>query len=207
MVIIKLREQYIKLELLKLKNRVALVSSVQDLRVLYAEYCKLNIFLMNNISNYEVDYELFSNDFGNCYTYALGLDCPNVFYKKFEEFEKGYRDFSIGFISNPMVTGDLCRCSDFSNKLMFNLIKDLEDLQIEYFDSDFGIKNIHGGSKIAIFYNNGFICRDFHVIRENIDGSWSEKCGYGGNVQIIDEPQNNPYHLLKVLELKKPKIK
>ena len=90
MVIIKLREQYIKLELLKLKNRVALVSSVQDLRVLYAEYCKLNIFLMNNISNYEVDYELFSNDFGNCYTYALGLDCPDVFYKKFEEFEKGY---------------------------------------------------------------------------------------------------------------------
>ncbi len=175
--------------------------------MLYAEYCKLSILLTSSLPMFDEDYESLNKDFGNCYTYALGLDCPSVFYKKFEEIEKGYRDFNIGFVSNPKVIGDLSRCDDFTNKIMKNLESDFETLQIEYFDSDFTKENSHNGYKIAIFYNNGFICRDFHVIRENKDGSWSEKCGYGGEVKKINNPQKNPYPLLKVLELRKPRLR
>ncbi len=198
----------IKKEMLKIRKMTETAKFYEEVRILYAEYCKLNILLSGN-PNYDVDYDLLNYDPGNCYTYALGLDCPDIFYQKFQEFKRHYVNLDIGFISNPSDIRSLATCSksEFKDKLMSDLKDDLNALKVEYFDSDFNKRNIHGGYKIAIFYNIDFMFKDFHVIRENEDKVWSQKSGYGSYITTLSNPQDSSYRLIKVLEIKKPSLK
>ena len=68
--------------------------------------------------------------------------------------------------------------------------KDLEALNIQFYETNQRALNEHGGYKIAV-YNKGL---DFHMKRQNCDGSWSEKMGYTFNFKQSDSiKETNPH--------------
>ena len=105
---------------------------------------------------------------------------------------------------------------DYTNKkeeIIKNIYDGFKVLGIEAYDSSIDQEIKHNGYKIALYIAN----YDFHMARENIDGSWSEKLGYSDDIIKIKSPYdtrvgcyNNTtkdYKLDRVIEIVKPTIK
>ena len=54
-----------------------------DIYKLYRDYLKLSMKLSFNNPSFEMDKSKYP--YGNCYSYALGLRCPEIFARMFDE--------------------------------------------------------------------------------------------------------------------------
>ena len=175
-----------------------------DVQKLYIDYLKEYIKLGTNKPTYLGDINNYKNC--NCYCYALGMNCPIL-------FSYIYYDIEIEpFIHN----GGFLNFRSYTNKkeeMIKNIYDDFDVLGIEAYDSSIDEEIKHNGYKIALYIAS----YDFHVARENIDGSWSEKLGYSDKIVKIKNPYdtrvgfyNNTtkdYKLDRILEIVKPTIK
>lgn len=176
----------------------------EEIKKLYIEYLKLSMLLSTNKPNYKDDLHDYKR--GNCYCYALGIKFPYDFYSKYNELSEIPFVHSVGFISE--------NDDAFTKKeIMSSLYNDLNVLNIKYKNTNINAKN-KNGYKIAIYFDNIYkFFNNFHVARENVDGSWSEKLGYTSEILKFSSPtdsyyvKNLNYKLHKVLEITKPVIK
>lgn len=168
---------------------------------LYIRYLKLYMLLPIKSPEFDKNNPLYFN--GNCYCYALMLPIPEEFYNA---YMNAYADIDfplslrhdVGFISKK----------EFSlkpSKLLDNLKRDLDYLDIDYYETDIGSMNNHGGYKISL-YCNPF--EDFHFIREDSDGKWSHKLGYAGSIERINPSERiYNYNLVTTYEIVKPGVR
>ena len=108
----------------------------------------------------------------NCYAYALRA-CVN--FKNHEE------DLVPGFISS---TSWYYR--DDKEVLIKLFLKDLEALGLKAVSTTAETNSVQNSYKIAIYIEEG---KDFHFIRQDSDGNWSEKDGMYGKIRIVN-PEN-----------------
>lgn len=152
--------------------------SQRELMILYREYLKEIIRCRDNVT-YDMDYDYQSNTSNtNCYAYGLGAVIPEWFVEK---FDTGY-EFYPGVLSSK----DMPRTS---SDVIEHTYEDLENLGLFYKSCDPLESTSDGVYKIAIYTENisfllqMFGCNtDFHFKRQNIDGIWSEKLGFGRDI-------------------------
>jgi len=165
---------------------------------LYIEYLKLSVQLGTNSPLYSKDFDKYL--YCNCYCYALGLTLPSIIKLLYKHSTKDDMGHTIGFISKKDYKFDI-------NTILENLYMDLDTLKISVYDSDITKSPEHGGYKISLYLeNNG---EDFHFIRQNINGLWSDKLGYTNIIRDLDTPKppNFNYEYVKTFEIVKPIIK
>lgn len=178
-------------------------TSTIDVMRLYVRYLKLAVRLSTN-------YPIFQDTEarrGNCYTYAMGFKCPNIFWERYEELKyKQSMSFDVGIIG---ANGNRLRVlNDCTGALVDNFYVDCEALGIDVYDINFLEKPSHDGYKIYM-YKSKVEFGDFHFVRRNIDGTLSHKNGIDGDVQKVNNlgNLNSCYKLVKAFEIVKPVIR
>lgn len=169
---------------------------------LYYKYLKLLVQIQSPLADVKYDYRLHN---GNCHFYALCLPMPYVFKKKYEQVGNLKFQIDVGEIS-----GDSTRIRTES-ELLEKLYSDFEFLKIRYYDSAINKDPQYGGYKIAIFIDPFY---DYHFVRQNIDGMWSQKIGYKGDIYCFNENpldfinanNNLCYEYIKTIEIVKPTL-
>ena len=188
----------IKLKIIAIYKQLILHKemSTTEIKKLYIEYLKLCVCLGTNNPIFIEDFDKYEGV--NCYCYALGLSLPKLFIDRYLYASPDYISHSIGFISQSKYTKS-------ADERISNLYKDLTALNIKFYETDIHSENKHGGYKIAL-YNSPY---DFHFIRQNSNGMWSEKQGYSRRFIEMKEPRavGKSYELIKTLEIVKPTIK
>lgn len=176
----------------------------EEVHKLYIEYLKLYVMLTSSKPSFEED--LYKYDHCNCYCYALGLKCPDAFSTLFYEINGSMFVQKDGFLALKDKTDD-------KREILNNIYDDLEVLNYQIYETDKSSPLKHDGYKIAIYFNNPLSdYGDFHVSRENIDGSWSEKIGYLDDIRKFSDPDKTyyerfGYEVNNYLEIVKPTIK
>ena len=126
----------------------------------------------------------------NCYSYALQLDI-DLNTSKY---------FILGYIAN--------RKLEKYNKVRVidSFLKDCEKLNISACETNIEAENLIDTYKIAIFIKPELL-NNFHVIRQNIDGTWSHKPGWYRNPERIeldnDAFNREEWELATVMKLSK----
>lgn len=130
-----------------------------------------------------------TNEF-NCYAYALMLS----------DIDWGKNEVAPGFLSGQINLYDDVYWDHITCDGIVEYVKDdLKILGRKMKKDSFESKVVEGTYKIAIFVNeNGF-----HFIRQNIDETWSEKCGWEGKVQYIYPRYIPDYNLVGVYRISK----
>lgn len=165
---------------------------------LYIEYLKLYLEYNDVIPTSKYNEKKFSNS--NCYGFALDIPTPNIFKKLYERIE--IDDFLInpGFASFK-------RFAFTKSSTLENIFADFDSLGIKYFESSIQTPNTHNGYKIAIlFRGDGY---QVHFIRQNLNGTWSEKVGYSNLIRNFNNINESyyiklGYNLDMVYEIVKP---
>jgi len=165
---------------------------------LYIEYLKLFVQIGTNNPEYSKDFDKYF--LCNCYCYALGFKYPTLFHHIYKHITDEDFGHNIGFISKKDYIKDI-------NMILETLYSDLDILKISVYDSSINTHPKHGGYKISLFLENSG--EDFHFIRQNYDGSWSDKIGYTSTIRQLDypEPEDLNYKHVKTIEIVKPVIK
>lgn len=159
-------ELLVRLKILKLYKQLFTEKlRASDIKNSYIEYLKLVVLLGTNNPCFKENSKKYRHV--NCYGYALGIDLPEYIYKKYLNVESDGIRHNLGFASDK-------RFPVTVQEKLDNLFSDFETLNIKWFETDIERPNEHGGYKIAFYCDNW---RDFHLIRQNKDGSWSEKVG------------------------------
>ena len=124
------------------------------------------------------------NKFCNCYSYVL--DVP-------------IRDILRKIWAYPGIFHCEHECYVFSSEQLIKNVKDdLKALNFSYREEDGYL--YEGEWRIAIYYIPAISHRmpiGFHFVRQDEDGRWSEKAGWGMKVRIIKEKSNTPPDLSK----------
>ena len=108
-----------------------------DIYKLYRDYLKLSMKLSFNNPSFDMDKSCYP--YGNCYSYALGLKCPEIFARMFDEKCIMFFPYNIGLMHTFFTSYDRCE---------FDLESDLDSLGIKHFDVDYEDPCEHGGYKI-----------------------------------------------------------
>lgn len=194
-----MKELEIKLKIISIYRKLIFERNINIDKIieLYIEYLKLSVRLGTNNPTFHENSNKYR--YTNCYCYALGLTYPKLFHDMYYDIE--IEDFihNLGFISQkPFPWWDI-------DKELDNLYSDLEVLNIKFYETNIYSENKHGGYKIALYKAPS----DIHFLRQNADGTWSEKQGYTPRIVQMDEPRpiEKHYQLVKTLEIVKPVIK
>ena len=165
-----------------------------DIYRLYRDYLKLSMKLSFNNPSFEMDKSKYP--YGNCYSYALGLRCPKIFARMFDEKCIIFFPYNVGLMQTSFTSHDKCE---------LDLESDLDSLGIKHFDVDYDEPCEHGGYKISLYESDD----DFHFIRENSDGSWSHKLGFSASVEKVKPSKYlfDEYEYVKTLEIVKPLVR
>lgn len=170
--------------------------SAEKIEKLYLEYLKESIKLSTNKPKFEENTKKYKHT--NCYGYALEYSCPDIFMDLYEHINIDSFAFNLGFTSDEIY-----------NRYEFEynysaMMTDFENLDIHAFNSSIDSKNKYGGYKIAIYKSFG----DFHLLRQNMDGTWSHKLGYSNIIERVEplEYIEGEYERVNVLEIVKPTI-
>lgn len=134
----------------------------------------------------------------NCYAYAMQFDVDLYKSKYYENKRENCIKYNPGFLSNniPLIYT--------IDSLIEAVYYDLEILGINMSCCDLASPISNDSYKIAIMIESNKINKDFHFIRQNYDGSWSEKQGYGGSVNIVNpKEQNKNYVLIHTIKIKR----
>jgi len=180
-------------------------SSCQDIYYLYREYLQVVVQIRRQIPKYDNGIWRYNN---NCYFYALDLPTPTAF---IETARRLYLNFStkVGDISGIRTIQEEMNIDKFNKYLAI----DLEYLGIETYKSAINLSPKHNGYKIAIFLDEEYF--DYHFVRQNEDGIWSQKMGYGDTIVLSYNPldfinANCLYHNYKyvnTIEVVKPTLR
>ena len=174
----------------------------RDILNLYKNYLQLLIKYQESIPCLENDYKLKNV---SCYLYALGLNIPTIFKNVYESL------LSWQFGADP---GEISGYDAFINcwtetELINRLYADLDTLKIKAYPSTVNASNKHNGYKIACFLDKDG--KDFHFVRQNPNGIWSQKIGFDKNIYLSDNPMafldeipHYNYELIRTLEIVKP---
>lgn len=171
---------------------------------------KENISKVNYPPNYRDDHDFYqyANDtnfgFGsgkrvfNCYAYALQFNVDlyrSIYYKN---LMRDFIRYCPGFLTDDVPD---FYCEENLVKLFFS---DLDVLGIKFSDCNLEDDVTSDSYKVIIMLEKKLIYKDFHFIRQNSDGSWSEKEGYYGNVKIVNPDEKiKRYNLIHTVKLKK----
>lgn len=181
-------------EIFRKLNDESLSLKGSDIYKLYRDYLKLSMKLSFNNPSFDMDKSYYP--YGNCYSYALGLRCPEIFAHMFDEKCIMFFPYNIGLMHTFFTSYDRCE---------FDLESDLDSLGIKHFDVDYEEPCEHGGYKISLYESDD----DFHFIRENSDGSWSHKYGFSNGVEIVKPAKYlfDKYEHVKTMEIVKPLVR
>lgn len=175
----------------------------EEIHLLYNEYLKLYVIYDKQSPEYS---SVWQSIHCSCYYYALNLPMPKLFKKIYEELTGYYFESHLGSIATLPYLKDFDK-----NKVLDYLYSDLEALNIKWYQSDIEYPAFHGGYKIALLVDDTPNDSDFHFVRQNIDGLWSEKDGCGCEVVNITNPEeftnDIQYKYVTTLELVKPTLK
>lgn len=175
-----------------------------EIKKLYLRYLRASLRLSTNNPLYGDD---ISYPYENCYMYALGLKGHRLFSLLWQKFKIDVLSSNVGFTTN-----ESRKSVRTKEKLLERLYTDCEELKIEVYDSDIDSEPRHGGFKVTVYMCkvfdqtlNGY---DFHFIRQNSDGIWSEKFGRDGEIRRIGNIRDKfPYEIVKTVEIVKPVIR
>lgn len=171
---------------------------------LYVEYLKLQVQLSTNYPKFEVKPKGFR--YGNCYTYALDLKCPDIFWNKYKLLYEIGMDFDVGLVSKRKLYVE----NSNERMLLDSFYKDCEALKIKVFNSSFDDNLKNNGYKVLMFksMNIGYTY-DYHFVRVNKDGVLSHMNGHNGNVEILQSlgHVSSCYEFVKSFEIVKPVIR
>lgn len=186
-------------EMLKLYLRLKSDDKISESEVLriYREYLMLSMKISFNSPSFIEDRYNYKN--GNCYCYAIGFNTPRIIGKKYFESCSRILRHNVGFISG-------LPCYNDRKSAIRALESDLRCLNIEFYECELDSENKHGGYKIAIF-NAPY---DVHLIRQNVDGTWSHKMGYTDTIERVDMEKHEifeSYKYIKTLEIVKPVVR
>lgn len=159
-----------------------------ELLFFYKKYLILKLKQIKSLPSYESDinYYLTNSMYTNCYAYALRLSIPQFFNENFYRLTGNYFNFIPGIFSYKKYPKN-------TKLLLDNLKSDLDSLEIKNIGYRVAVL-----SEIKVFDGE----RDFHFIRENICGNWSQKIGISELIEkssYIDVPNN--YDLIKILKI------
>ena len=159
-----------------------------ELLFFYKKYLILKLKQIKSLPSYESDinYYLTNSMYTNCYAYALRLSIPQFFNENFYRLTGNYFNFIPGIFSYKKYPKN-------TKLLLDNLKSDLDSLEIKNIGYRVAVL-----SEIKVFDGE----RDFHFIRENICGNWSQKIGRSELIEkssYIDVPNN--YDLIKTLKI------
>lgn len=180
-------------------NQLNQAKSKEEVIWLYLQFLRLDMMLQNSSPEFMEEKRI-----GNCYTYAMDFKYPEVFRDIYHNFSETRMNFNVGFIGNRKNMH-----TKSPEEIIENFYKDCEYLNISVYDSGYSEEIKHDGYKILFFIRKGsYKPIDFHFMRQNIDGSWSHKNGYDGDIKLT-EPQryDKDYELVRTLEIKKPTIR
>lgn len=126
--------------------------------------------------------------YGNCYAYALillTLDWTEMLTLP------GFMSDSVDFESDDY-------WNDITSKNIISYVKrDVEMLGWNFTEDSFNNNIEKGMYRIAIYTNN----KGFHFMRQNKDGSWSEKWGPSGEIIRVTREFLSGYMLLGVYRI------
>lgn len=159
-----------------------------ELLFFYKKYLILKLKQIKSLPSYESDINYYLNNsmYTNCYAYALRLSIPQFFNENFYRLTGNYFNFIPGIFSYKKYPKN-------TKLLLDNLKSDLDSLEIKNIGYRVAVL-----SEIKVFDGE----RDFHFIRENICGNWSQKIGRIELIEkssYIDVPNN--YDLIKILKI------
>ena len=164
--------------------------------------------ILNSLGNYPPQFVTDFSIYRNCYAHAL-----NSMYE-----DRDYTVYSPGAIYATFNDSDIFTDCDakyyFREDLFIKLIKrDCSVLSIDAVCCSFDSKIDENAYKIALTYSKAD--NDFHFIRQNIDGSWSHKAGYGNLRHLIKSEQISyhgeshidikgiPYKVIEIMKLQR----
>ncbi len=193
------------LESLKSTDFASSLDIWKRIRDLHIQYLKENITTSSNQLDFKSDKRNY--EYANCYTYALCLKCTKELLGLYRQIKMGPLMFDVGFTK-----ADQYRELHDEQELLERFYTDCEILGIDVFDSKLDNDIEHEGSKVAIYLENNppnsISDYDVHFIRQNYDGTWSEKNGYYGKIRLVkDIKEIKRYHLVKTVEVVKPYVK
>jgi len=192
-----------KIKILEIKKELILRYksnnlSPTDIHTLYIEYLKQIIKLGTNSPIYERGNNKY--DGCNCYMYALGLTEKRLFATIYREVAGKDFFYNAGFTT--------FRGPTHLKKQFLEYIKeDFQTLGISSYSSSIEAPLQNNGFKISLFFSD----TDFHLARQNIDGTWTEKIGYRPLMRKLTNPYHtnlgDNYQYDRTLEIVKPVIK
>lgn len=186
-----------KRELLTIYKKLLFCKTSEEVMNLYVEYLKIMV-------NAPLCNDYFGNKIGNCYTYALGFICPDLFNISSKILSGGPININVGFISSDKKSTVRVKSE---KEVLDNFNADCEVLKIKVFNSGVNSNFKHNGYKVFVFIPNDIEkSGDFHFVRQNYDGKLFHKNGYLGEVVRLDSLKeiNEEYRLVKTLELVRP---
>ena len=163
--------------------------------------------ILNCIGPYPTIFSVDHSPYRNCYAHALNC--------MFED--RDYSVYSPGAIT-AVFNGSDCFTEDgslyFREDLSIKLVtRDCSSMKINAFGCSYDSKLHENESKIALTYSKAD--NDFHFLRQNADGSWSHKPGWGSrgkfilseliayNGESVVEICGKPYKVFEILKLQK----
>ena len=185
------------------KNDISkLLELDSKIHLLYNEYLKLYVQVDKKTPEFNDNWQF---PHSSCYYYALNLPTPIIFESIYEELTDYPFESHLGSISNLPYQDNFNK-----NDVLEYLYSDLDALKIKWYDSEIESFPKHDGYKIVLLVNETPDDSDFHFVRQNNNGLWSEKYGCGSEVVSIITPEEflkDPiYKYVKTLELVKPTI-
>lgn len=181
--------------------------SEEEVMKLYVEYLKLQVQLTTNKPIFQSNPNGFK--YGNCYTYALDLKCPEIFWNRCKTISIQNRmGFDVG-----LITAKRKVCVENSSEVMLvdNFYRDCEALRIKVYEN--GWLNFipeHNGY-IILMYKNVGIARnyDYHFVRVNADGVFSHRMGFNDLIVSMKslDVVSDRYEFVNTYEIVKPVIR
>lgn len=186
-----------KKALLTIYKKLLSCKTSEEVMNLYVEYLKIMV-------NAPLCNDYFGNKIGNCYTYALGFICPDLFNISSKILSGGPININVGFISSDKKSTVRVKSE---KEVLDNFYADCEELKIKVFNSKVNASFKHNGYKVFIFVPYDIKeTGDFHFVRQNYNGELIHKNGYLGEVVRLNslEEIDKDYQLVKTLELVRP---
>lgn len=175
-----------------------MINDIDKKRLLYIlrNYVKM----INYPLSYKDDSRFFyENSNFNCYAYALGLRALDNFDFLIEEDLSIYNPGTISSFSNILYS---------EKSLIRSFLSDCKVLGIECVPTSVDSKMINNTAKVGVYIssNKRVLYRDFHFVRQNNDGIWSNMKFAGGPVvemgrELPEKIEN--YDFLGVYSLRK----
>ena len=140
---------------------------------------------------FESDKDFYSKSELNCYAYALQLKTDVVSLRK--RCQSEYLYYMPGLLSKSNYNPNF-----ISSHIVDYFLSDLDTFGIKHEETHEDAEIEENAYKIAV-YKSLVANFDFHFMRQNVDGSWSEKAGKYGEVKKRNLYVISDLHVLETI--------